>query len=287
MHRLWARILISVSAGLLTVLVCYFFQTHWLDRDAVDLTWALLGARGWLAGKNPYNLQSDPSLYPYDQGTPLFYPFTAVLATLPLAPLPDSLAATLWIGLTVGLMTYALLGECAWRLLILASLPLFLFKPNIGLALSTKKLFPKGDYRLPGRYGPQPDTAAHLAGRLASVGASQHAASHPYSLWAWAVALVGPDALASARSAPVVGFSLHAATDGILRSTAPDARRSQFAPATDPRPLLLAFHDRVAPDWPLLELALDLASAMRRWQRRLGDPFTYGTALWIILMKDK
>lgn len=169
MHRLWARILISVSAGLLAALVCYFFQTHWFDRGAADLTWALLGARGWLAGKNPYNLPSDPSLYPYDQGAPLFYPFPAVLATLPLAPLPDTLAATLWIGLTVGLMTYALLGEGAWRLPILASLPLwaavfqvqwtpllmviwvwpaalplFLFKPNIGLALSTKKLSPKG-----------------------------------------------------------------------------------------------------------------------------------------------
>jgi hypothetical protein len=162
--RLW----ISVTAGLLAAIATCAVQVRFYDSKAADLTWALVGARQWLHGQNPYTMPTDLTVYPYDP-SPLFYPFPAVLLVLPLSFLPDVIAATIWIGLSVGLMTYILTAEGLWRLAILASaplwaavaqvqwtpllvsmwifpvlLPLALLKPNSGVALASKKITKKG-----------------------------------------------------------------------------------------------------------------------------------------------
>ena len=162
------RIWISISAGLLAAIATYAVQVRFYDNKAADFTWALVGARQWLHGENPYTMPTDLTVYPYEP-SPLYYPFPAVLLVLPLSFLPDVIAATIWIGLSVGLMTYTLTAEGLWRIAILASaplwaavaqvqwtpllvslwiwpvlLPLALLKPNSGVALASKQITKKG-----------------------------------------------------------------------------------------------------------------------------------------------
>jgi|SRR6185295_13784288 len=99
------RILIPLAAGLLAAALC--LAVLWPLGHAADLTWPLRGARQLLAGHNSY---ADPALGPgrdYPADAPLYYPLPALLLVLPLTPLPDPIAAALFIGLSVALLTYA------------------------------------------------------------------------------------------------------------------------------------------------------------------------------------
>lgn len=128
-------------------------------------TWVLVAARQWRQGFNPYTTAVNPGLYLSGLPTPSFYPFTAVLAALPFSFLPDPIAVVAWVSIIVGLMTYAITQDGWWRLPILGSLPLIAsilqvqwaplmlcmwmypallpiasLKPNLGLALATRKI---------------------------------------------------------------------------------------------------------------------------------------------------
>jgi len=72
---------------------------------AGDLTWPLRGARLLLAGGNPYADATIGPGHPYPGDQVLYYPLPALLLVAPLTPLPDPLAAALFMGLSVALLT--------------------------------------------------------------------------------------------------------------------------------------------------------------------------------------
>jgi hypothetical protein len=124
-----------------------------------DFAWPLHGARLLVAGVDPYGPEFViPSTY--DQDAPLYYPLPAVLLIIPLAGLPNALAGGLFIGLSSGLLAFALLRTvglsglivfltpfyfaavlwCQWTPLLCAvallpgAMPAALAKPSLGLA---------------------------------------------------------------------------------------------------------------------------------------------------------
>lgn len=147
--------LLPLACGLVAALLC--LAILWPVGHAADLTWPLRGSRQLLAGQNPYTDLVIIPTYPSD--APLYYPLPALLLVLPLSPLPDPIAAALFAGLSVALLTHAhrrhpgLVGMLAsaplwvaviygqWSpLLVAAAGPPLLgcvlaAKPSIGLAL--------------------------------------------------------------------------------------------------------------------------------------------------------
>lgn len=156
------RIALAYAAGLVAGLIVYVNLAH-QGVLAWDFTWAWRGARELLAGSNPYR---DPSLgfgHPFPSDAPLYYPLPAVFLATPVSWLAAPLAGALFMGISVGALTFMLAGERPERLLILASAPLFvslnsvqwaplllalalvpqlgaigpLLKPNLGIPLMT------------------------------------------------------------------------------------------------------------------------------------------------------
>lgn len=153
------RIMIALSIGLVSALLCYIRLTA-LDRGAGDVSWAIRGATQLWSGHNPYH---DPALgpdKPYPFNDPLFYPLPALLVATPLTLLPAPLAGAIFVGLSIALLTWGIARD-RWRLwplllsaplwsavftvqwsplligiaLVPALLPLSLAKPNVGLPL--------------------------------------------------------------------------------------------------------------------------------------------------------
>jgi hypothetical protein len=162
------RLLVAVIAGLFAAVILRSLHSDSYSH-AGDFTWVLIAARQWLHGINPYTAPINPALYPTPNPSPLFYPFTSILAALPFSFLPDMTAAAAWVFLTVGLMTYAITQDGWWRLPILLSAPLIecigqvqwapllvciwmyptllllaTLKPTLGIALATKKITKEG-----------------------------------------------------------------------------------------------------------------------------------------------
>lgn len=99
------RTLPALCAGLLAAALC--LVVLWPQGHAADLTWPLRGAQLLLVGANPY---TDPTLgpgHPYPNDAPLYYPLPALLLVLPLSPISYPLAAALFAGISVALLTYA------------------------------------------------------------------------------------------------------------------------------------------------------------------------------------
>jgi hypothetical protein len=119
------RLLLALLIGAVCAVVCYA-RLAGQGLGGGDFTWAWRGARMLLAGQNPYR---DPSLapgnpYPYD--APLFYPLPAVLFAVPFAPLPMELAGALFVGISAGLLAYAISREGLWRLGVFLGAPFWL-----------------------------------------------------------------------------------------------------------------------------------------------------------------
>jgi hypothetical protein len=114
----YRRFVVVVLVGLLAGSLCAMHLALHPQIGAADLTWPLHSARAFLAGQNPYRVTVGP---PYSPTTPLYYPFPAVLALLPLAPLPDALAGGLFVGLSTALLAWGLRDKRTW--LIFASAP--------------------------------------------------------------------------------------------------------------------------------------------------------------------
>jgi hypothetical protein len=74
------------------------------SRSDVAQVW--IAARAYLAGVDPYSVVGPDR--PFQWGFPLFYPFTAIVAFLPLAPLPMRLVDPLWVGFGSGLLAWVL-----------------------------------------------------------------------------------------------------------------------------------------------------------------------------------
>ena len=99
---------VALAVGLAAGLVWPLLTAH------SDWTQIHAAARVLLAGGNPYALVTH-------DGYPLYYPLTAAVVALPLAPLPLPLAHSVWTGAGAAALTYALLGRGWWALLALAT----------------------------------------------------------------------------------------------------------------------------------------------------------------------
>ena len=123
-----------------------------------DLAQVLFAARAWSSGSNPYEAVRAWGAWPF----PLLYPFTAILAALPLTIVPTWAGEALFAAGGAGLLAWGLTGDKSWtpRLLVFVSAPfihaivldqwsplltgaalipwagfVLACKPNIGLAL--------------------------------------------------------------------------------------------------------------------------------------------------------
>jgi hypothetical protein len=96
-----------------------------------DLVYPLTAARLFLEGTNPYVAMTGEvgAAPPFDE--PLFYPFTTVLAVLPLSRLPLPLAAGLFFGLSTALLAFVVTRDGLWRLHLFASAP-FVVAASVG-----------------------------------------------------------------------------------------------------------------------------------------------------------
>jgi len=104
------RILTSLAVGLASCSYCWLLLTR-LHLGAGDFTWAIRAARDVLAGVNPY-------------ATPLqLYPLTAVFFGLPFVSMPPELGASLFFGISSGLLALGLTRDGYHRLLIFLAYP--------------------------------------------------------------------------------------------------------------------------------------------------------------------
>ncbi len=129
-----------------------------------DFAYPHTAARIFLDGQNPYDLMAGRpgAAPPFDE--PLFYPFTTVLAVLPLAALSSAIACGVFFGISSALLAFFVTRDGLWRLHVFASAPFVMaatlgqfspllmvmafspalgflaaLKPNLGLALFARR----------------------------------------------------------------------------------------------------------------------------------------------------
>lgn len=112
LRRPW---ILASLLGLLCGAACFAIVTAF-HTGAADFTHALVEARALLAGRDAYAHTPGPYWIPY--------PIPAAMLAMPLAWLPDSLAAGAFIGISAALLVWGILrsGE-KWRLGMLFSWP--------------------------------------------------------------------------------------------------------------------------------------------------------------------
>lgn len=157
-QRLVAALVIGVLAGVFSGLMAA------RTGATPDFEYPHTAAQLFLDGQNPYEaMGADPGAAPpFDE--PFFYPFTTVLAVMPLAGLGTALACGLFFGLSSALLAWLVTRDALWRIHIFASAPfvvaatlgqfspllmamafspaagfLAALKPNLGLALFARR----------------------------------------------------------------------------------------------------------------------------------------------------
>lgn len=112
-----SRILVAVAIAALSALLFYFEQLRGPGGHS-DFGQAWFGARALLQHANPYDLIGPGRAFEWLW--PLFYPAPALVVAIPFAWLPELLAATAFVGVSAGLLAYAITSGGWYRL------PLFL-----------------------------------------------------------------------------------------------------------------------------------------------------------------
>lgn len=151
------RVAVAVIAAVACVGIFALGASSESYRSDWDQVWH--GSRAILAGVDPYTVVGRGMAFDY--GFPLYYPLPSLVAMLPLALLPLPAARLVFVGLSAGLLTYAVMRDGVHRLWILASgsffaavasvqwsplltaafllpwlAPVVVMKPNIGAALT-------------------------------------------------------------------------------------------------------------------------------------------------------
>jgi hypothetical protein len=112
------RILLVLLIGLVTFPGSMYIS-HLTGLGPGDLLHSLWPAREWLSGKDPYLTYRINNEYEF-----VPYPFTAIIATLPLTWLPDWLAAGIFSCLGAMLLAWMIITHGKnWQLIMLASWP--------------------------------------------------------------------------------------------------------------------------------------------------------------------
>lgn len=114
MRRDTARVLVAALIGLAAGALAWWVRTHVTGFTDFDQMWT--AGRLVVAGHDPYPAFAAGRF-------PLLYPMPAVVATMPFALLPASLAAAMWTALGFGFLSFGLTRRAWWPLIALASLP--------------------------------------------------------------------------------------------------------------------------------------------------------------------
>jgi hypothetical protein len=114
-----ARAIVALLVGAAAVALMRAFVAATGRRTDFDVVWQ--GARHLATGQDPWALIGPGRAF--DWVSPLYYPATALVAALPLAPLPLDVARALFVGGSAALLAWAVTREGWWRLLVFASVP--------------------------------------------------------------------------------------------------------------------------------------------------------------------
>jgi hypothetical protein len=112
-NRALVAVLLGLSIGALVTLA---WEPRFGARRLSDFYQLWLGARALLSGDDPY-IAVGLSRWRW----PLFYPLPAVLAAIPFAPLPLTLARGIFVGLGAALLAYVITARAWWPLLMFCS----------------------------------------------------------------------------------------------------------------------------------------------------------------------
>jgi hypothetical protein len=125
-----SRLLVALVAAVLTGLAAWWAAALPHPRGIEsDFAYWFAGARRLAAGLNPYTGVLHTPAWPLS--TPLYYPLPAMVLMAPLIPLPMPVAAGIFLGISGGLMAWALTHDGWWRLLLFAS-PCFFVAVKFG-----------------------------------------------------------------------------------------------------------------------------------------------------------
>jgi hypothetical protein len=153
---------VALVVGLLAGVFCWFMAQR--PGATPDFEYPYTAAQLFLEGQNPYAVMTGRPGAPPPYDEPFFYPFTAVLAVMPLAAIPMAIACGVFFGLSTGLLAFFITRDGLWRLHIFASAPFVMaatlgqfspllmtmalvpalgflaaIKPNLGLALFVRR----------------------------------------------------------------------------------------------------------------------------------------------------
>ena len=101
------RLTLALSGALLSGLKAFLWIAH--DPKPRDFDQIWYAAHALLAGRNPY-AEIGPGLS-FDWPAPLYYPLPAVLAVVPLTPLPHAIAGVLFAAIASGAFVWAATRE--------------------------------------------------------------------------------------------------------------------------------------------------------------------------------
>ncbi len=115
-----ARIIVSIEAAVFVAWIIHLGAAPFESSQlAFDFSWPWRAARILLEGHNPYVAIQATGSYPFN--APFKYPLPAALVALPFAPLSATLAHAAFVGVGVGLFTFAVSRTSFARLILLAS----------------------------------------------------------------------------------------------------------------------------------------------------------------------
>ncbi len=111
----------AVAVGLAAGILVLVLWPRLRAGSNADIDAVILGARSLAMGRDPYadSWRHIGPGWPW----PLQYPAPAILAILPLSLLPLEVGRALFVGLGLGLLTFALTRDAWWPLVLLASGP--------------------------------------------------------------------------------------------------------------------------------------------------------------------
>jgi hypothetical protein len=119
-HVPWRpRALTAAGIAIASALLAYYSVRR--PGAVPDFIYPWTGIRLFLDGTNPYDVMRGNGAPPYDEA--LFYPFTALLALLPLARLPLHVAGAIFFGLSSGALAYLITRDGLWRVHVFMSAP--------------------------------------------------------------------------------------------------------------------------------------------------------------------
>lgn len=124
-HRVISALLVGAAAGTF----CWLMAQR--PGATPDFAYPHEAARLFLEGQNPYDVMAGRPGAPPPYNEPFFYPFTMVLAVLPLAGVTMAVAGGVFFGLSSALLAFLVTRDGLWRLHLFASAP-FVMSATLG-----------------------------------------------------------------------------------------------------------------------------------------------------------